>query len=94
MDPEDGVSDIAYEKGKSFMRYLEERFGRAAFDRFLIAYFEHFKFQSNTSEGFLEFAKTNLLTITPELLIQQINGYIIQVGLLTKLHMMIRNSQI
>lgn len=60
MDPEDGVSDIAYEKGKSFMRYLEERFGRAAFDRFLNAYFEHFKFQSNTSEGFLEFAKTNL----------------------------------
>ncbi|MEI2693967.1 MAG: M1 family metallopeptidase [Saprospiraceae bacterium] len=60
LDPEDGVSDIAYEKGKSFMRYLEERFGRETFDRFLIAYFDHFKFQSNTSEGFLEFAKTNL----------------------------------
>lgn len=60
MDPEEGASDIAYEKGKSFMRYLEERFGRPAFDNFLIAYFDHFKFKSNTSEGFLDFAQSNL----------------------------------
>jgi len=61
IDPEEGATDIAYEKGKSLMRYLEERFGRNDFDRFLMRYFEHYKFQSNTTEGFLEFTKTNLL---------------------------------
>jgi len=61
LDPEDGLSDIAYEKGKSLMRFLEERFGRTVFDEFLMNYFEHYKFQSNTSEGFLDFAKTNLI---------------------------------
>ncbi len=61
IDPEEAATDIAYEKGKALMRYLEERMGRTKLDSFLQNYFHHFKFKSNTSEGFLEFANASLL---------------------------------
>ncbi len=54
-DPEDALSDIAYEKGKTLLRYLEERLGRTNWDGFLKSYFEKFKFKSNTTEGFLSY---------------------------------------
>ncbi|NOT37438.1 MAG: M1 family metallopeptidase [Saprospiraceae bacterium] len=54
-DPEDALSDIAYEKGKTLLRYLEERQGRADWDGFLKSYFEKFKFKSNTTEGFVKY---------------------------------------
>lgn len=54
-DPEEAMSDIAYEKGKALLRFLEERKGRSEMDNFLKAYFEFFKFRSNTTEGFLGF---------------------------------------
>lgn len=54
-DPEDALSDIAYEKGKTLLRYLEERQGRVQWDEFLKSYFEKFKFGSNTSEGFIKY---------------------------------------
>lgn len=58
-DPEEAMSDIAYEKGKALLRFLEERRGRSEMDEFLKAYFEHFKFKSNTTEGFLDFLQQN-----------------------------------
>ncbi|MBK9271667.1 MAG: M1 family metallopeptidase [Saprospiraceae bacterium] len=54
-DPELSLSDIAYEKGKLLLRYLEERIGREEWDLFLKAYFKHFAFKSNSTEGFLQF---------------------------------------
>ncbi|MEO6190562.1 MAG: M1 family metallopeptidase [Saprospiraceae bacterium] len=57
-DPEEALTDIAYEKGKMLLRYLEERIGRNEWDGFLKSYFNHFKFQSNTSEGFLKYLYT------------------------------------
>jgi leukotriene-A4 hydrolase len=56
-NPEEALSDVAYEKGKALLMFLEERMGRDRLDPFLKKYFQHFKFRSNTSEGFLEFFK-------------------------------------
>ncbi len=54
-NPDDGVTDIAYNKGYFFLRSLEEQFGREQFDIFLKAYFEHFAFQSMSTELFIPF---------------------------------------
>ena len=51
-DPNEGTSDVAYIKGRWFLGFLEGRFGRAAFDSFLRAYFDAHAFQSMTTEGF------------------------------------------
>lgn len=60
-DPDEGMSDVAYEKGAFFLRMLEEYFGREEWDMFLREYFDEFAFQSMTSEGFMEYLKKNLL---------------------------------
>ncbi len=67
-NPEDALSDVAYEKGKALLRFLEERLGRHQLDPFLKKYFQHFRFKSNTSEGFLEFFKTQFPDIDKKLL--------------------------
>jgi hypothetical protein len=51
-DPDEGVSDVAYEKGRWFLGFLEQRFGRPAFDAFLREYFDAHAFQSMTTESF------------------------------------------
>jgi leukotriene-A4 hydrolase len=60
-DPDEGTSDVPYEKGALFLRHLEQTFGRARFDRFLRSYFEHFAFQSITTDQFVDYLKTHLL---------------------------------
>ena len=59
-DPDDGYSDIPYEKGANFLRILEKQFGRETFDTFLKAYFDGHAFQSMTTEAFLQILKTKL----------------------------------
>ncbi|RDC63111.1 M1 family metallopeptidase [Adhaeribacter pallidiroseus] len=54
-DPDDGLTEIAYEKGNLFLLTLENVVGRPRFDAFITEYFKNFKFQSNTTEYFLEF---------------------------------------
>lgn len=66
-DPDEGSNDIPYEKGALFLRHLEETFGRAPFDQFLRGYFDHFAFQSITTEQFLAYLKQNLLDKYPAL---------------------------
>ena len=66
-DPDEGSTDIPYEKGALFLRHLEETFGRARFDRFLRGYFNHFAFQSITTEQFVTYLKQNLLSKNPTL---------------------------
>lgn len=51
-DPDEGSSDVAYEKGRWFLGYLQQRFGRAAFDAFLREYFDAHAFRSMTTAGF------------------------------------------
>lgn len=69
-DPDEGTSDVPYEKGALFLRHLEQTFGRARFDRFLRSYFEHFAFQSITTDQFVDYLKTHLLNENPALAAQ------------------------
>jgi hypothetical protein len=66
-DPEDGLTDIPYEKGALFLRHLELAFGRERFDRFLKGYFDHFAFQSITTADFAAYLKENLLNQDPKI---------------------------
>ncbi|HEV8231402.1 MAG TPA: M1 family metallopeptidase [Thermoanaerobaculia bacterium] len=66
-DPDDGATDVPYEKGALFLRQLEETFGRQRLDRFLRGYFDHFAFQSITTEDFVRYLRTNLLDPNPDL---------------------------
>jgi aminopeptidase N len=59
--PDDGMSDIAYEKGAHFLKVLEEKAGRPAFDAFLKKYFDEHKFQSMTTTKFLAYLDENLI---------------------------------
>ncbi len=60
-DPDDGMTDIAYEKGALFLMALEEQVGRERFDQFLKKYFNDHKFQTLTTEEFIEYLQTNLI---------------------------------
>ena len=60
-DPDDGMTDIAYEKGFAFLKLIESKVGRARFDIFLRNYFDTFAFQSMTTDRFLEHLQHDLL---------------------------------
>jgi hypothetical protein len=60
-DPDDGMTDVAYEKGYLFLRLIEETVGRVKFDRFLTAYFDEHAFKSITTESFIHYLNINLL---------------------------------
>ncbi len=66
-DPDEGMTDIAYEKGHFFLRMLEHHIGRTRWDAFLSDYFDHFAFQSMTTEGFLAWLDEKLLQKEPGL---------------------------
>jgi leukotriene-A4 hydrolase len=59
-DPDDLVGPIAYDKGASFLRMLEARFGRQRFDAFLKGYFQSHRFGNMTTARFLEILKRDL----------------------------------
>lgn len=60
-NPDDGLSDIAYNKGAFFLRMCEESAGRDKWDSFLKTYFESHAFGTMTTEGFVDYLKTNLI---------------------------------
>lgn len=60
-DPDDGMSDIAYEKGRFFLLNIEQAVGREAWDAFLKKYFAEHAFQSITTEAFLADLEKNLI---------------------------------
>ena len=60
-DPDEGVTDIAYEKGYSFLRTIEEAVGRERFDLFLRGYFDTHAFNSVTTEVFLAYLEAKLV---------------------------------
>src|SRR6185436_2994917 len=60
-DPDDAVSDIAYEKGATFLRTIEATVGRSQFDAFLRGYFDRHAFQSITTAQFLDDLREHLL---------------------------------
>ena len=64
-DPDDAASDTVYTKGAWFMQWLEQKFGRSVFDPWLRGYFDHFAFQSITTEQFRDYLQKNLVDKHP-----------------------------
>ena len=64
-DPDEALSDIAYTKGAWFLRFLEQRFGREAFDPFLRGWFDAHAFKSATTAQFVDYLRANLLAKSP-----------------------------
>jgi hypothetical protein len=52
-DPDEGLTDIAYEKGRFFLMMLEQLYGRAAFDEFVNGHFRKYAFGTVTTDLFL-----------------------------------------
>jgi aminopeptidase N len=61
-DPDGFQGMIAYTKGQMFLEYLEQAFGREAFDEFLESYFQEFAFGTVTTEQFLDYLDAKLLS--------------------------------
>lgn len=60
-DPDDGLSDIPYEKGALFLQLIEQTVGRKEFDQFLSKYFHDHAFKTINTEAFLTYLDSNLL---------------------------------
>lgn len=60
-DPDEGMADIAYEKGAAFLRTIEAAVGRERFDAWLRSYFDRYAFQPITTRLFLEDLRANLV---------------------------------
>lgn len=60
VDPDEVYSLVPYEKGAQFVLLLEDAVGRERFDVFLRRYIDTFRFQSITTDEFLEFLEREL----------------------------------
>lgn len=81
-DPDEGLTDIAYEKGNFFLQNIEQAVGREKFDAFLNKYFSTFAFESTNTDKFLNFLRTELIR-GDEQLAEQINieGWVYSPGI-------------
>lgn len=53
-NPDDGVTDIAYNKGYFFLRLIDEKYGREKFDSFLKEYFRNNAFKAMDTDSFIK----------------------------------------
>ncbi len=60
-DPDEGMTDIAYEKGAAFLETIERIVGREKFDAWLKGYFERNAFRPMTSALFLKDIRDHLV---------------------------------
>lgn len=60
-DPDEGMTDVAYEKGAAFLHTIERIVGRERFDAWLTGYFERNAFRPMTTERFLEDIRAHLV---------------------------------
>ena len=60
-NPDDGLSDMPYEKGYAFLQTIEAAVGREKFDTFITNYFNDHAFQSVTTEEFIDYFNKNLI---------------------------------
>ena len=60
-NPDEGLSDIPYEKGYALLQTIEAAVGRKQFDTFLTYYFNDHAFQSINTEAFLAYINKNLI---------------------------------
>ncbi|MDO7876074.1 M1 family metallopeptidase [Hymenobacter sp. ASUV-10] len=69
-DPDDGLTEIAYEKGCYLLLTIENLVGRARLDTFIKEYFARFSFQAMDTATFLRYLHTELLDQQPGLAAQ------------------------
>ncbi len=69
-DPDDGFSEVPYEKGRLFLAFLEARLGRERLDVMLREYFEKFSFRSVDTATFRDFFNT-WLAANPQVKLSQ-----------------------
>lgn len=79
-DPDEGMTNVAYEKGALFLRLLETTVGRERWDAFLRSYFDRHAFQTMTSTRFVEILREELLS-EEELAAVRIDDWIYGPGL-------------
>jgi leukotriene-A4 hydrolase len=60
-DPDNGLSDIPYEKGSLLLWLIEQNVGREKFDAFLKEYFSSHAFKTITTEEFLKYLDEHLI---------------------------------
>jgi Ca2+-binding EF-hand superfamily protein len=81
-DADDGMNDIAYEKGCLFLTSIEKKVGRTAFDAFVKSYFKEYAFSSISTEEFVKYLQKRLkLSDGVDL---QINDWIYTAGIPAK----------
>jgi len=61
-DPDDGATQVPYEKGAALLGLIEQTVGREKFDAYLKDYFKRHEFQSITTAQFLADIRSHLLT--------------------------------
>ncbi|MCB9065661.1 MAG: M1 family metallopeptidase [Chitinophagales bacterium] len=71
-EPDEGLTDIAYEKGALFLKLIENTVGREKMDKFLNSYFDEHAFQTITTEEFIAYLQEHLIK-GDEALAQKIN---------------------
>jgi leukotriene-A4 hydrolase len=80
-DPDDGSTELPYEKGALMLKQIENTVGRGAFDRFLNYYFQHFAFHSIGVQDMLNYMQANLGKSHPELARVPLQEWIFKPGI-------------
>lgn len=81
-DPDDGFTNIPYNKGRFFLTAVERTVGREKWDDFLRNYFDENAFKSMTTERFLKHLDSELLAGDQELKDElNVSGWVYGVGL-------------
>jgi aminopeptidase N len=62
-NPDDGMTDVAYEKGFFFLTSLKDHFKKKPMDNFLKQYFTDHTFKNITTEEFIVYMDSNLMTL-------------------------------
>lgn len=81
-DPEQAFMRVPYDMGRFFLDWLEDRYGRETFDEFLRNYFDHFAFESITSEDFRDYVREHLVDAHPgRVSMDEIDEWLYQPGM-------------
>lgn len=65
-NPDDGLTDIAYEKGAHLLKLIELTVGRAKMDTFLTQYFNDNAFKTMNTKDFIDYLNKHLLDQNPD----------------------------
>ncbi len=81
-DPDDAFTNVPYDKGRMLLDWLENKYGREIFDTFVKNYFNHFAFQSITTEDFMAYLEENLINKYPnKASIKQVEQWVYHAGI-------------